>query len=94
MDDALTKEQQIELAWAQHLARRCPLAAAVRERLGEAQNWRCCYCGIRMEGTGTDWDAPTFEHIVPRAKGGLDEIDNLAISCRLCNERRANGDTQ
>lgn len=70
------------------------LSKRKRWTLAESQNWRCCYCGIRMEGVGTAWDAPTFEHIVPRAKGGADEIHNLAIACRRCNEGRGRGDTR
>ncbi len=92
MDDGLTKEEQIELSWAQHLAWRRPLTAGLREQLAEQQNWKCCYCGIRMDGIpGVDPAAPTFEHVVPRSKGGLDEIDNLAIACRRCNGERGSG---
>jgi hypothetical protein len=95
----MTKEEQIDHAWAQHLAQSWPVSAMVtlsklkRWTLAEAQNWRCCWCGIRMEGNGIDWDAPTFEHVVPRSKGGLDELDNLVIACRQCNGLRGNGET-
>lgn len=45
-----------------------------------------------MDGIpGVDPAAPTFEHVVPRSKGGLDEIDNLAIACRRCNGERGSG---
>ncbi len=30
------------------------------------------------------------EHIIPRAKNGSDELDNLALSCRICNLRKSN----
>jgi hypothetical protein len=94
----MTKEEKVELAWAQHLARRWPATGMVtlsklkRWTLAEAQGWRCCWCGTRMEGTGADWNAPTFEHIVPRSKGGLNEIDNLAIACLRCNNARGDGE--
>jgi 5-methylcytosine-specific restriction endonuclease McrA len=64
------------------------LSKLKRWTLAEAQNWRCCWCGFRMDGTGMDWDAPTFEHVVPRSKGGLNELDNLVIACRQCNGAR------
>lgn len=72
---ALTKEEQIEIAWAEHLTSlsgRAPgLTAALRDRLCEQQHGSCCYRGIRMDGIkGNDADAPTFEHIAPRGKGG------------------------
>lgn len=34
----------------------------------------------------------TLEHIVPLSKGGTDDMENLAISHGLCNQRRGNGD--
>ncbi len=32
----------------------------------------------------------TLEHLVPQSFGGSDELDNLALACRRCNERRYN----
>ena len=57
-----------------------------RDRLAEAQNWRCCYCGVRMAASGRRH--ATFEHITPRALGGSNRISNLAISCHDCNNKR------
>lgn len=28
------------------------------------------------------------EHIIPISKGGLDELQNLALACRICNLRK------
>jgi hypothetical protein len=39
---------------------------------------RCAYC----EGKSTKWH---YDHIVPRSRGGPDEIDNLALACPQCN---------
>jgi 5-methylcytosine-specific restriction endonuclease McrA len=92
MTTLLTKEQQIDLAWAQHLGTtwrsKAGLTDELRRRLCEQQNWRCCYCGIRMEGTGSANDAPSFEHIMPLSKGGSHELVNLVIACRKCNIER------
>lgn len=32
----------------------------------------------------------TLDHVVPQSLGGSDELDNLALACRRCNERRYN----
>jgi hypothetical protein len=32
----------------------------------------------------------TIDHLMPKSLGGLDEISNLALACRRCNERRYN----
>lgn len=72
-------------------------------QLCEAQNWRCCYCGIAMEfGRGGEWTADawksgrgsvaTVEHVVPKIQGGSNRWHNLAAACRLCNNGRSDMD--
>ena len=57
-------------------------------RLCEAQNWRCCYCGIEFVTMRRSDRTPSREHVVPRIAGGSDGWDNLVAACRLCNEAR------
>lgn len=53
--------------------------ARVRERAG----YRCEYCHLSQD------DSPLaalhIEHIIPRAHGGTDHLDNLALACIDCN---------
>ena len=60
----------------------------LKERMSEAQNHRCPICGKQMGATGRRGDYPTFEHVIPLSAGGTDTEDNLAITCRDCNENR------
>ena len=89
----MTREQEIEAAWELHKIRDRQwgwvrsLPTLLKDRLCEAQNWRCCYCGVKMEDGGTK---PTFEHVIPRSKGGAHEESNLVIACRDCNMKRGN----
>lgn len=42
----------------------------LRRRLCEAQNWRCCYCGIVVSDDKEDANKPfyaTFDHVTPQA---------------------------
>lgn len=32
----------------------------------------------------------TIDHVLPQSAGGSDDVDNLALACRNCNERRGN----
>lgn len=40
----------------------------------------CYYCGAN--------DATHVDHVVPKAKGGGDELDNLVAACARCNLRK------
>jgi 5-methylcytosine-specific restriction endonuclease McrA len=70
-------------------ARRFPW---LRDRLSEAQNHRCCWCGKRMDETGPCDGRPTFEHVTPLSRGGEDTPANLAIACMRCNNDRGDGE--
>lgn len=55
-----------------------PLYAAVAERA----QYRCEYCHAPEEVFNFPFEV---EHILPIARGGSDDLDNLALSCRACN---------
>jgi hypothetical protein len=78
---------EIEAAWALHEGRFKILTPEALARLSEAQNWRCCYCGCRME-FGSPRLRPTFEHVIPKACGGRDTLENLVAACISCNVAR------
>jgi 5-methylcytosine-specific restriction protein A len=44
----------------------------------------CAQCGH----TGSQANPLTVDHIVPKAKGGTDDADNLRVLCRLHNSGR------
>lgn len=94
--EAERKRFEMEAAWLRHARAEgncleTSRSPALRRKLAEAQNWRCCYCGCRMTDEGGHGNGPrqaTFEHVVPRALGGADREWNLVIACRLCNNTR------
>jgi hypothetical protein len=47
---------------------------------------RCEYCRMTQEIQGAEFHV---EHVLPRAKGGSDALDNLALACPSCNLRKA-----
>jgi 5-methylcytosine-specific restriction endonuclease McrA len=74
----------------------------IKDRLSEAQNHRCCYCGCRMAERNLIGYAderlyahnyrdnyPTFEHVIPLSLGGEDILDNIVIACLKCNVERS-----
>ena len=60
-----------------------PLYDSVRQRA----QFRCEYCHYPKLLSS----APlSIDHIQPQSLGGSDDLDNLALACRRCNERRYN----
>lgn len=47
--------------------------------------WRCQYCGERKETHEL-----TFDHVVPRSRGGRTEWENIVLACQECNAKKAN----
>ena len=77
--------------WLRHIDR---LRQAARERyhwkrcintseLWSDQGGRCYYCNVRLEMGNFDVD-----HIMPRARGGLDVLGNTCLSCLRCNRSK------
>lgn len=55
----------------------------LREYLLSKWKRRCVYCGAS--------ELPLqIEHIVPKARGGSDRVDNLTLACEACNLRKGN----
>ena len=55
----------------------------IREYLLELTKRKCAYCGKggqRLE----------IEHIHPKSAGGSDNVDNLTMACKSCNEKKGN----
>jgi HNH endonuclease len=59
----------------------------VRQIIRERAKYLCEYCHSPELLSANRF---TIEHLVPRSLGGSDEVDNLALACRRCNERRYN----
>jgi HNH endonuclease len=52
-------------------------------------NWTCCSCGR----TPADGISLEVDHILPRSKGGTDNINNLQTLCKKCNIGKSNKDS-
>ncbi len=61
------------------------MAASAREGARERFAGRCAYCGVHENSVGATL---TVDHHRPRARGGLDESENLVYACPRCNEHK------
>lgn len=59
----------------------------IQEFVRNRANFRCEYCHY-PEFLSTS--PLTIDHIKPQSLGGSDDVDNLALACRRCNERHYN----
>ncbi len=55
----------------------------IREYLLEKFQRKCAYCG--KENVPLE-----IEHITPKSRGGSNTVDNLAIACHSCNQKKNN----
>ncbi|MGI0494450.1 HNH endonuclease [Alkalinema pantanalense CENA528] len=60
---------------------------AAKKIVRQRANYLCEYCHSPERLSANRF---TVDHVRPRSLGGSDEIDNLALACRRCNERRYN----
>lgn len=63
------------------------VADALRRRVAEAARSRCGYCLTSQRIIGPLLE---IEHIIPEARGGTSEEDNLFMACPACNGRKGN----
>lgn len=45
-------------------------------------NVKCCYCGKSYNNAKI---RPSIDHIVPKSSKGTTELDNIIVSCSICN---------
>lgn len=57
---------------------------SVKKTVFRFQNGKCAYCGKKLSKLER-----TLDHVVPLSKGGAKHsIENIVMSCRLCNQKK------
>jgi HNH endonuclease len=59
------------------------ISVELRNLIEERDRGRCCYCLTQALNSGIDL---SFDHILPRSKGGTTTFENICLACRSCNE--------
>jgi hypothetical protein len=65
-------------------------ASAFRELVEARAGGACEYCRLLQAASGVTF---RIEHIIPRSRGGVTEMANLALSCPGCNLAKAGSTT-
>lgn len=86
VDDLRARLQQAESAAAAARAVRYVnvLPAATRRAVVQRDGRVCRYCGRRIGRR----EPLHLDHVIPRSRGGSDEVDNLVVACIGCNTRK------
>lgn len=63
-----------------------PISAALRQRVTAAARFRCGYCLTSQQIIGPLLE---IDHIIPEAKGGTNDEENLFLACPMCNSHKA-----
>jgi hypothetical protein len=61
------------------------LPEELRIRIDEADRGRCQYCLTTEDNSGIRL---TYDHIIPRSKGGATSFENVCLACSACNEHK------
>lgn len=64
-----------------------PISNEIKQTIRGRAEYLCEYCHSPERLSANRF---TVDHVIPKSLGGSDEIDNLALACRRCNERRYN----
>ena len=54
-----------------------------RENVYARDKGACAYCGLKVAR-----DAATYDHVIPRSRGGTTRWDNIVIACVPCNQHK------
>jgi len=60
--------------------------AGIRWQVFERDNFKCVACGL----SASDGAILHIDHIIPRSKGGKDNMDNYQTLCHKCNIGKSN----
>jgi hypothetical protein len=61
------------------------LSAHDRQAVAERARYCCEYCQSQLKFSA---DSFSVEHIVPRSRGGSDDLSNLALACQRCSNAK------
>lgn len=66
------------------------IALMVRLQVFRRDHYICRYCHKVLSDNPYAIDSlrPTLDHVVPRSRGGTNDITNLMTACRECNEAK------
>jgi hypothetical protein len=50
---------------------------------------KCVLCNQDLSGITSRWNKEHYDHIVPLANGGLNDVTNIQLLCKKCNSQKS-----
>jgi hypothetical protein len=72
--------------------KRCNVPEWVRRAVFYRDRGLCVVCHTDLSGILNIYSEDHFDHIVPLAGGGLNDVTNMQLLCSRCNNRKSDGD--
>jgi hypothetical protein len=66
---------------------RAKISKALKQQVNDLSGGCCEYCQSQRRFSPSSFE---IEHIIPMSRGGLDRLDNFALSCGQCNSHKSN----
>lgn len=62
----------------------------IATQLINRDGYNCHYCGCVLENSiaGYNPKGASIDHVIAQDNGGSDNLDNLVLSCRKCNQNK------
>lgn len=71
--------------------RRVAIPKWVRKAVFYRDRGLCTVCSRDLSGLLNIWAEDQYDHIVPLARGGLNDVTNIQLLCGDCNRRKSDG---
>jgi len=87
---------EIEPEFAKHfkrngVLRRKKIPSWVKKPVFYRDRGLCGNCGADLSGKVNIWSEAHYDHIVPLASGGLNDVTNIQLLCERCNKMKNDG---
>ena len=68
--------------------KRCRIPQWVQRAVFYRDRGLCVSCKIDLSGLINVWSEKNFDHMVPLAHGGLNDVTNIQLLCNECNQKK------
>jgi len=77
------------IRWVKSTPRRKKAIKFSRENIYLRDGGKCQYCGVGLSRDQKSPDCFTYDHVIPRAKGGQTRWENVVTCCIPCNQKKS-----